>query len=506
MGTFLKLEFIGVLREYKKSIRFTLIQTIITLCIIMFMTIFFHLLSSLYPNQHVIYNIILLLTLLFSLAMNKDLYIQNYLGTNKDDILNLYPYSYKLLVLLKGVKYEVLTIIEISFVLFVLFLSMALGGYSLSLTCLYYIITVFLFVSMKNLFLVFKSIYVSKQMVLRYFSLFIRSIITGGFLIILYYALEWMNNVDYENAISMGASFRTNVDYLLALFNINLGAPLILFSAFIGMILSYILKVAAAVITRKGLYVKQSKREKLFLIRFIKHPILQKEYYLLKRQGIIQSIAERVVIYLLAAIILIIYEIYFEINITLQVSLILLVIISEVIKKTKHYAHSSIGYEHRYIINYILSDYRISTILRFKSMLLTILLCVSSSLLFFLLSIIFQISILDAFTYFLILISFIFFYSTALNYFYTYRTSVFNQFMIPNKYAPFKLILLTSLVLYVDLTVLFIGNIAIESALIYLFPLLVSGIHLLLANLFQKRMLKKEKYFYGEFRNAVSEK
>jgi hypothetical protein len=508
MKGFLSLELKAIFREYRHSNKISFNEIILFLLVMMSLTFIFYILKVFEINLFLILNIILILFTGLAITLKKD-YFYDFIQQKKNIILKLYPQNYILLNLLKGIKFEIVFFLELSVILFFIFLSLTFSGQAIKSTIPYFIFICFWVLSIRNITLSLSSIRISSLWY--YVLIFLKSIYLSGSFIILSLFIEWVTY--FEGDIFQELIKFQFVEVILSgikLLEKNIVSfPLILTTVII-FIISYLYKT--------GMYLLQaeSKKEETdhLLIKWFSilmkrisngdNPIFNKEFRLLSDKGILSDLLKRIYIYILTTVITIGFQHITGKDLDLNINLIYLYLTTEVVSFGLTFSKSAIGYEKKYVTIYLLSGYQLADLIVLKAKMMFMLTFLMMLPIHLCLTIIFQLHLLESISLIPIYGSFILLFSFSANYYFSYKPSFENDLAILNKYATIKTLSISTFILYLDISSMFILKTFIENPLSSLLLMIIGFlIHFSIYQVFNKKIKKGWKNFYGEYAKSI---
>jgi len=496
----------GIIREYKASFNITFHKVLFFLMFFMFSTLIFYILKVVGANELFLLNIGFILSILLGFGLKKDLY-QDYLRSEKSLLLNIFPRSKLILLLLKGLKYEIIVLFEILVVLFSILVSMMLSGSNILLLTFYLLIYCLSFLVSRNFVLILTSNALIDSNILNFIKLIFKSIVLAVLLLIFGKLAGLFEYIAGFSTLNIFDGESIQILYFLKkfLFNpIKINVILILFTL---LIFSYTLKIICYSFYFNKVKVSNNKDSYIFKKIFLRNEndmLYVKEYNLLHKTGIIKMLYERIFVHTIAFILLCSLNQIINLNFKISQSLILIVIFSEISNFMGTYSKTSIGYERKYIIQYILSGFNISDLLLVKSKIIVKVLSLISIYAYILLSILFDQEILHSLIFLPIIYTFILIYAIVANYNNAYKTSYSNKFMIPHKFAAIKTIIIMAILSYFDITAIFLFSLLFGQGLSNFLILIICLIHVGIYIFLKRKTKSTSKEFYGEYSDAIN--
>lgn len=512
MWTIFTLELKAVFREYKKSFNLTVHNAVLVFLLLMFSILSFYLLNTINVNKFLILNILLVLIILAGFSFKKD-YLSEFVLEEKSSFLNLYPFNSQIFLLIKGIKYEIISFLEITLLLISVLFSMLLAGYSSEHLFNYYLLYTMSFFAAKNFQAIISKFFESPSKSMDLVFTLLKSLSLVFLLLIISYISNKVSNFLLVDGDVLNYEFNYNSNlssYLFnyinsSVFNINI-IPVL----FIIVVLLYILKVR---LDSKKLNLKNSifskdpltttYLEKLTLKFSMNNIAFLKEFRLLVESNIIEKMLKRVYQYFIAGGILLLLQATISFDFKLEESLLFILVVSEITVLSSDFSKTSLGFEKRYIIYYVISNSPLKVILNTKAITLSLVLSTTATLIYTILAITLKTPLINYIGFLVAIISYAFVFSYASTFFYTYKTSYVNTFKIPNKLSAVFIVILASLIGYIDITIIFLYKVLVGDYPVLQF-LTIFLFHLAILLLFKILIKIKRNDFYGEYKNVAS--
>lgn len=313
MKNLLLLELKAVFREYRQANKLSWLEMILFLFVFISITALFYVLKIFAVNKFLILNTILVLFTLLAVSSKKD-YFYDFLQQKKHNILKLYPRHFLLLNLIKGIKYEFIYFLELSVILFFVFLGLIISGQAISAMIPYFIFIGLCAFTARNLSLSLYSLKISSLWY--YVSIILKAVFLSANFIILSFILQWAANLQgdlFEELAKI--PFIDVITGAIKFLEKNIVSFPLILAMFILAIITFLLKTSVYLFQTDS---KKEQTEKLQMKWFStlakkvpgsESPIFHKEYKLLLDKGILSDFLKRICAYILVTVITIGFQI-----------------------------------------------------------------------------------------------------------------------------------------------------------------------------------------------------
>ncbi|MER2179925.1 MAG: hypothetical protein ABS890_04740 [Carnobacterium inhibens] len=489
----LKLETISAFRELKEVYRFKK-KEILAYCLLIFSfyTIIQILKSFFNLNDFLLPNFFLFFCIILGSSLNKDI-LNDYLFSKRELFNKTLPINQKKLYLIKSIKYDLMTALEYSLLLSIIWIPIILS-YPHILILKYYFSGILISLSLRKLMNIFQRKTINSFNI-SWKTIFLKSIsntvFTTTFLFFIIYFETLILNINtvFKSQFNFISQIIDTAFFGIRHFNIYLLLIFILLFFLRILLIDYE--------ASKPLNISEKFNHNHFsLEKYIKNIFIIKEIRRMNDIGLLLKISIDALSFILIIISYNILNMYLQINLEVDLLFIIIFMIIQIVKYSEDFSLLSIGFDRNTIQMYLMASFDIRILVLMKTSILFFSLIIKNSFFLLLLKLSDIIPSGSFFSLYINLTCFILMYSLYTSYYINYKPNFDSHIQIIHRYSLLKITIITSIIQYLLLSVYIFFDIISQQLLRDIF---INTSLIMISLIFVNKIKNGANLFYGTY-------